>query len=135
VNFVIDNWMLIAVALVSGALLAWPVIRGGAQGGLSAMQAVQLINREKAIVVDVCEPEEFAQSHVGGARNVPLGQLEHRLPDVVKNRSLPVILVCQTGARASRALSTARKLGYEKAQVLGGGLKSWKEANLPIEKA
>jgi rhodanese-related sulfurtransferase len=134
VNFVIDNWMLIAVALVSGGMLLWPAVQG-ARGGLGTHEAVQLINREKGIVVDVSEPEEFAQGHIGGARNVPLGQLEQRLPEVVKNKSLPVILVCATGGRAQRALATAKKLGYEKAQALAGGLKAWKDANLPVEKA
>ncbi|HYD77445.1 rhodanese-like domain-containing protein [Ramlibacter sp.] len=134
-DFVIDNWVLFAVAFASGALLLWPMVQGGVGGGLTAPQAVQLINREKAVVVDVCEAEEFAQGHIGGARNIPLGQLEQRLPEAVKNKSLPVLLVCASGARANRALATARKLGYEKAQVLGGGLKAWKEANLPVEKA
>jgi rhodanese-related sulfurtransferase len=85
--------------------------------------------------VDVSETEEFAAGHIGGARNVPLNQLEARLPDTVKNKALPVLLVCPTGARAGRALAIAKKLGYEKAQVLAGGLKAWKEANLPVEKA
>jgi rhodanese-related sulfurtransferase len=134
VNFIIENWQLIAVAAVSGGMLLWPVIRG-AGGGLTAGEAVQLINREKAVIVDVCEPEEFAQGHIGGARNVPLGQLEQRLPEVVKNKSLPLILVCATGGRAQRAAATAKKLGYEKAQGLAGGLKAWKDANLPVEKA
>ncbi|WBY03376.1 rhodanese-like domain-containing protein [Ramlibacter tataouinensis] len=134
-DFVINNWMLFAVAIGSGALLLWPMVQGGVAGGLSAPQAVQLINREKAVVVDVCEAEEFAQGHIGGARNVPLNQLEQRLPEVVKNKALPVLLVCASGARANRALAVAKKLGYEKAQVLAGGLKSWKDANLPLEKA
>ncbi|MEP6826220.1 MAG: rhodanese-like domain-containing protein, partial [Ramlibacter sp.] len=133
--FFIDNWMLISVALASGAMLLWPLIQRAAATGLTANEAVLLINREKAVVVDVCETEEFAQGHVGGARNVPLSQLETRLPEVVKNKGLPLILVCATGARANRALATAKKLGYDKAQVLGGGLKSWKTANLPVEKA
>ncbi len=133
-KFLIDNWMLISVAFVSGALLMWPAVQG-AGGGLTAAGAVQLINREKAVVVDVCEAEEFAQAHVGGARNVPVGQLEQRLPEVVKNKTVPLILVCSTGARAGRALPMAKKLGYEKAQVLAGGLKSWKDANLPLEKS
>ena len=133
-KFLIDNWMLISVAFVSGALLMWPAVQG-AGGGLTAAGAVHLINREKAVVVDVCEAEEFAQAHVGGARNVPVGQLEQRLPEVVKNKTVPLILVCSTGARAGRALPMAKKLGYEKAQVLAGGLKSWKDANLPLEKS
>jgi rhodanese-related sulfurtransferase len=135
VKFIIDNWMLIAVALASGGMLLWPVIQGVTSGGLSTANAVQLINRERAVVVDVAEAEEFAAGHVGGAKNVPVGQLEQRLPEVVKNKTLPLILVCPTGARANRALAVARKLGYDKAQVLAGGLKAWKDANLPLEKA
>ena len=133
-QFFIDNWMLISVAFVSGAMLLWPVVQGATSGGLSAASAVQLINRERAVVVDVCEAEEFAAGHVGGAKNVPLGQLERRLPEVVKNKTVPLILVCARGARANRALGVAKKLGYDKAQVLGGGMKAWKDANLPVEK-
>lgn len=134
-DFLIHNWALISVALVSGGMLVWPLVKGGAAGGLSTSNAVQLINREKAVVVDVSETEEYAAGHIGGARNVPLNELEERLPAMVKNKTLPVLLVCPTGARAGRALAIAKKLGYEKAQVLGGGLKAWKEANLPVEKA
>jgi rhodanese-related sulfurtransferase len=136
VKFLIDNWMLIGIALASGGLLLWPLISSGmAAGSLSATGAVQLINRDKAVVIDVSEAEEFATGHVAGAKNLPLNQLEAKLPNAVKNKALPLILVCPTGARASRAVAMAKKLGYEQAQCLAGGLKSWKEANLPLEKA
>lgn len=135
-KFLIDNWMLISVALASGGMLVWPMIAGGMNAGaLTAGGAVQLINREKAVVVDVCSTAEFAAGHVVGAKNVPLDELESRLPGVVKNKALPVILVCASGARSSRAVAIAKKLGYEQAQSLGGGLKAWKDANLPVEKA
>jgi len=135
VKFIFDNWMLIAIALASGSLLLWPVIQGAATAGLDPAGAVQLINREKGVVIDVCEPAEFAAGHVGGAKNIPLSELESKLTGVVKNKSLPLILVCRSGARSGRALAIAKKLGYEQAQSLGGGLASWKAANLPIEKA
>lgn len=135
-KFLIDNWMLIAIALSSGGMLVWPMISSGMHAGaLSASGAVQLINREKAVVVDVSEVAEFAAGHVAGAKNVPFSELETRLPATVKNKALPLILVCASGARAGRAVAVARKLGYEQAQSLGGGLKAWKEANLPLEKA
>lgn len=134
-NFVMDNWMLISVAFASGAMLIWPAVQGAGAGTLSSSGAVHLINREKAVVVDVCDTEEFAQGHIGGARNVPLNELEKRLPEVVKNKTVPVILVCQSGSRSHRAVAVAKKLGYEKAQALAGGLKAWKEANLPVEKS
>ena len=128
--------MLISIALASGGMLVWPLIASGINAGaLSASGAVQLMNREKAVVVDVSEVDEFAAGHVGGAKNVPFSQLEEKLSAAVKNKALPVILVCATGARANRAVAVAKKLGYEQAQALGGGLKAWKEANLPLEKA
>jgi rhodanese-related sulfurtransferase len=136
VKFLIDNWMLISIAIASGGMLVWPLIAGSMNAGaLNATGAVQLINREKAVVIDVCEPAEFAAGHVGGAKNVPLGELEAKLPGMVKNKALPLILVCASGMRSSRAVAIAKKLGYEQAQSLSGGLKAWKAANLPIEKA
>ena len=134
-KFFIDNWYLLVVALASGSMLLWPTLRSAGAGSLSPTQAVQLINREKAVVIDVCEAEEFAAGHVGGAKNVPLGQLEERLPSLVKNKSLPVVLVCASGARANRAVAVAKKLGYEKAEALAGGLKAWRDASMPVEKA
>ena len=135
-KFLIDNWMLIVIALSSGAMLAWPMVASSINAGaLSASGAVQLINREKAVVIDVSEVDEFAAGHVGGAKNVPFSQLEEKLPAAVKNKALPVILVCATGSRANRAVAVAKKLGYDQAQALGGGLKAWKDANLPLEKA
>lgn len=128
--------MLISIAVASGGMLLLPAITGGmAAGDLTASSAVQLMNREKAVVVDVCETAEFAAGHVVGAKNIPLGELEAKLPSAVKNKTLPLILVCASGMRSGRAVAIAKKLGYEQAQSLGGGLKAWKEANLPIEKA
>lgn len=134
-NFVIDNWYLLLVALVSGGMLVWPQLKGAGAGSLTPAGAVQLINREKAVVIDVCEAEEFAAGHVGGSKNVPLGQLQERLPTVVKNKALPLVLVCASGMRANRAVAIAKQLGYENAQAVAGGLKAWREASLPVEKA
>ena len=134
-KFILDNWMLIAIALASGTMLLLPVIQGAATAGLDANGAVLLINREKAVVIDICEPSEFAAGHVGGAKNIPLGELEAKLTGVVKNKTVPLILVCQSGMRSGRAVAIAKKLGYDQAQSLDGGVAAWKSANLPVEKA
>ena len=134
-KFIIDNWMLISIAVASGGMLLWPVVQGATGGGLAPTAAVQLINREKAVVIDVCEPGEFAAGHVVGAKNIPLGELETKLGAAAKNKAVPLILVCQSGARSGRAVAIAKKLGYEQAQSLGGGLSAWRAANLPVEKA
>lgn len=132
-KFILDNWALILLALSSGLMLAWPAIRSGG-GTLTAAAAVQLINREKAVVIDVCEPAEYAAGHVGGAKNIPLSQLAQQLPTAVKNKDLPVIFACQSGSRSGSAARIAKGLGYAKAQSLSGGLASWRAASLPVEK-
>ncbi len=134
-KFFIDNWFLFATALVSGGLLLWPILSRGAGGAkVTTAQAVQLINREKAVLIDVCEPAEYATGHAAGARNVPLASLEGSA-NLPKNKALPLVILCQTGARSARAAAILRKLGFEKTHVLAGGLAAWREANLPVEKA
>lgn len=134
-KFILDNWMLIAVALAAGGMLLWPTIGRGGPGALTPDAAVLLMNREKAVVVDVCEPAEFAAGHVVGAKNIPLGELEGKLASAVKNKALPLILICHSGARSGRAVAIAKKLGFEKVQSLSGGMTAWRGANLPVEKA
>lgn len=134
VKFLIDNWTLVLLALTSGGMLLWPVLGKGAQGGLSPNEAVMLMNREKAVVVDVCEPQEYAAGHVNGAKNIPLSQLESQLASAIKNKTNPLILVCASGVRSSRAVAIANKLGFEKAHSLAGGMGAWRQAGLPIQK-
>ena len=134
-NFIVDNWYLILLALVSGAMLVVPLLQGGGRGGVSAAMAVQMINREKAVVIDVCGATEYAAGHVVGAKNVPLNELEARLPAVVKNKALPLVIVCASGGRAQQAAAMAQKLGYANAQALSGGMKAWAAAGMPVEKA
>ena len=132
-NFLLDNWMLLAMAMASGFALLMPVLTKGS--GLDPQAMVQLMNRDKAVVIDVCEPDEFARGHVIGAKNLPLSQLEDKLAQVVKNKSAQVIMVCQVGARSARAAATARKLGFENVQSLSGGLRAWTAASMPTEKS
>jgi rhodanese-related sulfurtransferase len=134
-KFILDNWMLISIALASGVMLLLPTLQGAAASGLSPVQAVQMINREKAQIVDVCSAEEFANGHLVGSRNVPLEQLEQQLASQARSKTTPLILVCASGIRSKRAVAIAKKLGYEQAHSLAGGIKAWKEANLPLEKA
>ncbi len=134
-TFFINNWFLIVAAVVSGGLLAWPLLsRGAAVGGVSPAEAVNLINRERGVLIDVSEPAEYVAGHAGGAKNVPFGTLE-TAADLPKNKAVPLLLMCPTGARANRGVAILRKRGYEKASAVAGGVAAWREANLPIERS
>jgi rhodanese-related sulfurtransferase len=130
VNFLLDNWIWIVTALVTGAMLFRP--SAGGRNAISVQDAVMLMNREKAVLIDVREPTEFAAGHASGARNIPLGSFDgsRNLPT---NKTLPLILLCASGMRASRAASLAMKAGHEKVHVVSGGMQSWRAAHLPVE--
>ena len=133
-DFLRENWMLVLLAATSGAMLLRLSLSGASGGGkVSANEAVRLINREKGVLIDVCEPAEFAAGHPVGAKNVPFGSLEgaKALPS---NKALPLIVTCASGARAGRAAALLRKQGYEKAVALAGGNRAWADASLPLDK-
>jgi rhodanese-related sulfurtransferase len=135
VKFIVDNWILILAAFASGAMLVWPMVNKGSFGGaVSANDAVRLINQEKAVLIDVCEPSEYAAGHAAGARNVPLSALGSA-KGLPTNKALPLVLLCATGARSSRAAAQLRKAGFASVHPLAGGTAAWREASLPIEKS
>ena len=133
VTFLIYNWMLILMAAASGGLLLWPALQKGTGNAIGTSEAVRLINREKGVLIDVCEPAEFDAGHAVGARNIPLATLEGS-KSLPTNKALPLVLLCATGARAKRAATVLQKAGYDKAIAVAGGLPAWREAGLPVDK-
>lgn len=133
-DFLTENWLLIMTALTSGGLLLWPQLRGGGAGVLLApAEAVMLMNREKALLIDVAEPAEFEAGHAGPALSLPFGQLEFS-PQLPADKQRPIVLICPTGARARRAADLLRKAGHARVLAVAGGLKAWREAQLPVER-
>ncbi len=134
-EFVTNNWHLIALAFVSGGMLLWPMLRQVSAGGssLSTLQATHLINREDALVIDVRDAAEFGKGHILGAKSVPLGELERRAPELAKHKGKPVI-VSGEGTKALGAMAELKKLGFERVFALSGGYGAWQQAGLPTEK-
>ena len=99
----------------------------------------QLIQAESPLVVDVREPEEFAQGHLAGAINVPRGVLEFRVDPtypasipVLFDKSAQMVVYCKSGARSALAVQTLRTLGYQSVISMGGGFEAWKVAGLDV---
>jgi rhodanese-related sulfurtransferase len=134
VDFVRNNLLLIAVALVSGAMLLWPIFRRSTGGPwVNTAQATHLINREDAMVLDVREPGEYGAGHILGAKNVPLSRLADAT-DLAKRKERPVIVYCDAGERSAKALALLKKQGFTRVVNLTGGLGGWQQAGLPVEK-
>jgi rhodanese-related sulfurtransferase len=133
VKFFIDNIFLIAIALVSGGALLWPMLTQ--RGKRATPQDVTLlINRSKATIVDVRDAMEFAEGHLPEAKNIPLADLDKRIGELEKFKSKRVVVVCKTGARASSAAAKLAKAGFADVVNLDGGVAAWQKAGLPLAK-
>ncbi|WP_017300558.1 MBL fold metallo-hydrolase [Nodosilinea nodulosa] len=86
-------------------------------------------------MLDVRAPEEFNAElgHIGNAQLVPLGELEGRVSEIPTHQ--PLVAVCKSGRRSAQATVILKKQGLKEAASLRGGMLSWNEANLPVEKA
>ena len=133
-SYVTDNWYWIVTAAASGGMLLWQQLQNSG-AGVSPTEAVQLINRQKAQVIDVCSADEFKAGHLVGAKNIPLPELAAGAKGLPGNKTTPLVVVCASGARSGKAVSQLKEMGYENAQSLRGGLAAWRAANLPVEKA
>ncbi|MGA8050866.1 MAG: rhodanese-like domain-containing protein [Burkholderiales bacterium] len=135
IQFVQDNLLLFAVAIVSGAMLIGPMLRrSGGGAAANTLQATQMINRQDAVMIDVREDAEYAKGHIVGARHIPMSQLDSRAGELQKFKSKPLIAYCESGNRSSRAVSVLRKHGFESVFNLTGGFAAWQQAGLPVEK-
>ena len=130
------HMLLFGAAVVSGGMLVWPLlgrlVRPGNEVG--PLDAVQMINRRDAVVLDVREADEFAAGHVTNSRHIPLAQLAERLKSLEKFKSRPVIVNCRTGSRAASAAGILRKNGFSEVFTLRGGISAWQQAGMPLEK-
>jgi rhodanese-related sulfurtransferase len=130
VNFFIDNIFLIGIVLLSGGALFLPAFR---QGGnrLSQLQATQMINQGKTVVVDIRAPEEFAAGHLRDAKNLPVKELPQRAGELDKNKEKNVIIVSRNGMDASKAVRSLNKAGFTNVYCLDGGIAAWQAQGLP----
>jgi rhodanese-related sulfurtransferase len=133
VKFFIDNLWLIALVLISGGALLWPNLQRRGQK-VSLLQATQLINQGKTIVLDVRDPAQFAAGHLRDAKNIPLKELPNRISELDKFKAKNVIVTCQSGMHSAKATTQLKKAGFNEVVSLNGGLAAWQAQGLPIAK-
>ena len=132
-QFLQQNWMLVAVAAVSGAMLLWSFIGSKLSGVEQAdtLKATRLYN-DDALVLDVREDKEYAGGHIPKARHIPLGQLAGRIKELDKFKGKPVLVTCRSGQRSASACRMLKKAGFETVYNQAGGIIAWERANLPV---
>jgi rhodanese-related sulfurtransferase len=135
-SFIQNNWMLILVMFLSGAMLIWPLVqrRFSPMKDIGNLNVTHLINTQDAVLVDVRETSEYENGRLPNAIHIPLSQLDSRGAELAKLTARPVIAYCARGNRSRSAGAALARIGFKDIYNLHGGFRSWKDAGLPVEK-
>lgn len=135
-SFVQNNWLLIIVFVVSGAMLLWPLVQRRFSPGrdVSNHEATRLVNSSNAALLDVRETKEYEGGRLPNAIHIPLSQLASRGGELARHAGKPIVAYDMTGSRSRMTNAALGRLGFKEIYNLRGGYKAWKDAGLPVEK-
>ena len=127
-----NNLLIIIVAVTAAIALALPSLLKGKSKSLSISQAVQVVNQQNGLFVDVRTPEHFKAASIAQSRSLPTADIESRHNSLPKDR--PLIVVCERGRDASAAVGKLSKLGFQNVFSLEGGIQAWTQAGMPVSR-
>ncbi len=99
---------------------------------MDELQARVAEDKLEFILLDVREKDAYETGHIPGAKHLPRGQLELRVNNDLPDPTRRILVVCEFGRISTLAAATLRELGFSQATALDGGMKMWREANLPL---
>lgn len=99
---------------------------------VSVNQAIQLINRENAVIIDLRPQDAYRKSHILDAISIPAADIRDK-KKIDKYKTKTLLLVCQNGVESQKIAAFLLKAGYN-AYSLSGGIRAWAEANMPLAK-
>jgi len=130
-EFIGNHLVLSALWIASAAAIVFYQVRTAA-ASVGPQQAVMLINRQNAVVVDIREKKEFEAGHIVDAIHIPLVKLKQRAPELKKFKKRPVLVVCKMGHQGGEAVKTLEELGHREVSKLSGGVTEWKAQSYPL---
>ena len=131
-QFIVQNALLIIIAVIAAVSLAMPLINTRRFGPMvSSEQAVSLINKQNALVVDVRAQKDFKRERIANSVNIPANEIQNRLGELSKDRT--IIVVDNSGNMSAAASKLLRGVGFTKVYVLDSGLVGWMRDKLPLE--
>lgn len=92
------------------------------------------LERQGALFLDVRSPEEYAAGHVPGAVNIPYDEVPARVSEIEARRGEPVVVYCEKGPRASKAMAVLERAGFSAVRSLAGHMAAWRASGLPVER-
>jgi rhodanese-related sulfurtransferase len=90
--------------------------------------------KEKAVILDVRDPNEYGAGHLPGAINVSRGTLEFNIWGKVSDKNAKIYVYCKTAGRSALATKTLNELGYKNAVLMDAQFEDWIKAGYPVER-
>ncbi|MCF6767337.1 rhodanese-like domain-containing protein [Thiotrichales bacterium 19S11-10] len=136
ITFITEN--LAITSLFSALVIAYAIFEyiqfKSKSGSVSVSEAVRLLNKEKAIFLDVRGDKLYQNGHIVDAISTSIENLKSSTKFLQKYKSRPVIVYCERGISAKAALNILKESGFN-AYNLQGGIKAWREEKLPLHSA
>ncbi|TXS93864.1 rhodanese-like domain-containing protein [Parahaliea maris] len=129
-EFLAQQWILAAALLAAVGMLIFHESRK-AGPSLSPQQAINLVNQQGGVFVDLRDAADFKQGHITGAVHIPAGKLDARVGELEKFRAAPIVLVCKMGQHAGAAGKKLKAGGFEQVYKMAGGMTEWSNLQLP----
>ncbi|ATA26156.1 rhodanese-like domain-containing protein [Brenneria goodwinii] len=96
-------------------------------------EAIQLINKEDAVIVDIRNRDDYRRGHIANAFNLLPNDIKNgSVGELEKHKAQPVIVVCANGMSSREAAANLLNAGFERVMVLKDGLAGWSGENLPL---
>jgi sulfur-carrier protein adenylyltransferase/sulfurtransferase len=83
---------------------------------------------EDFTLIDVRDPDEWAQGTIPGAATISRGKLELNVDQATTEKNKPVVLYCGGGSRSALAAKSLKDMGFKNVISLAGGYRAWKES-------
>lgn len=134
-QFVSDHPMLCLawVALLIAVIVTTFKNRFSKVNEISRGEAIRLINKEDAAIVDLRTREDYRKGHIANALNLTSAEIKSgSLGELDKAKTKPVIVVCATGSTSREPAENLNKAGFERVYVLKEGISGWSGENLPL---
>ena len=136
-EFVTNNLILFAALIGVLVMLVKAELDHQANKGLvvSPATAIRLMNNEDdALIIDIRAEADYKKGHIKGAKNIPLTDMTAGLEKYTTYKNKSVLIYCNSGNSATRAIKLLKAAGFDKVNNLEGGIAAWKEANMPLSK-
>lgn len=128
--------LILGVLVLSTVFVVYRTTRGNAPSSVAAaladeisVEQAALLRQSGAFMLDVRQPEEWAEYHMPGSTLIPLDQLASRLDEIPRDQQ--IVVVCRSGNRSQEGRNILRQAGFTQVTSMAGGLLDWRNQGLP----